>query len=795
MALHSTNELRRRTRLLSLEPLEPRAMLSITATIDYTYDTNNFFDTSAKKDLLQLAADTIVGHLQDDLSAITPSGSNTWSQSFFHPGTGSTQLVSNPSIAANEIVIYAGGRYLGGTLGQGGPGGYSVSGSGSWIDTVQTRGETGAGLSTPTDFGPWGGSVSFNTTTTWHFGSSTAGLSGSEYDFYSVAIHELMHVFGFGTADSFDRYVNSSANTFSGPESVGQYDLTGDVPLSGSNGHWASGTMDGSQEAAMDPSISAGTRKDLTLLDLGGLVDLGWEIDLSEAAQTKFIASDFAMSDWFGYKVDVDGDYAIVGSPLNDDAGSASGAAYVFYFDSSGNWVEQAKITAPDAVTADQFGSSVAIDGDTVVVGAWLEDAAGTNAGAAYVFQRDQGGAGNWGQVAKITGTDTTAADKFGYSVDISVDTIIVGAPQDDPSGSASGAAYIFDRNEGGANNWGEVAKLTGSDSTTSDLFAFSVGIDGDVAVAGSRFGDASEANMGSAFVYSRNQGGTDNWGQVKKLTASDGAVNDQFGYSVDISGGTVAVGARLDDDGFSNTGSVYIYDQHQGGTDNWGEVTKITADDGTAGAWYGASVSLDGDAVAVGAYFAKDGGASKVGAIYHHKRDQGGTDTWGQVDKLTAADAANNDRNGFSVGISNTRVISGAYLEDPNATTSAGSAYVYVVQPLIGETSSARRTVRKDPGGCGCGGAGCHVCTATSVATVDVSALESDLEELSAMATLPETNSDVDVVDEALAQLSDVPFSPKKAVPMVGPVVPETTATSTDHETDFESPLNSLLL
>lgn len=769
MALHSMKKQLRHTRLLSIEPLEPRAMLSITATIDYTYDTNNFFDTSAKKDLLQLAADSIVAHLQDDLSAITPSGGNTWSQSFFHPGTGSTQVISNPSIAADEIVIYAGGRNLGGTLGQGGPGGYSVSGSGNWIDTVQTRGESGASSSTPTDFGLWGGSVSFNSTNTWHFGATTVGLSGGEYDFYSVALHELTHVFGFGTADSFDRHVNSSADTFSGAESVGQYDLTGDVPLSGSNGHWASGTMDGSQEAAMDPSISAGTRKELTLLDLAGLADVGWEIDLSEAAQTKFNASDFAMSDWFGYAADVDGDYAIVGSPLNDDSGSASGAAYIFFYDSSGNWVEQAKITAADAAAADQFGWSVAIDGDTVVVGAWLDDASGNNAGAAYVFQRDQGGVGNWGQVAKITGSDTTAADKFGYSVDIGGDSIIVGAPQDDPSGSASGAAYLFDRNEGGTNNWGEISKLTGSDTTTSDLFAYSVGIDGDHAVVGSRFGDATLANMGSAFVYNRNEGGTSNWGQVKKLTASDAAINDQFGYSVAISGGTIAVGARLDDDGFSNTGSVYIFDQDQGGTDNWGQLTKITADDGTAGAWYGASVSLDGDAIAVGAHFAKNGGTNKVGAIYHHKRDQGGVDAWGQVDKLTAADGANNDRNGFSVGISNTRVISGAYLEDPNATTSAGSAYVYVIEPLVEENNPAPgRTVHKDP----------------------------DHESLRPALAVHDTTSNADVVDEAFAQFSKARFSPKKLLLRIGHNGGENPEASDDWHADVDRDhgLDSLL-
>ena len=672
---------RKGKRPLTLEPLELRAMLSITATIDYSYDTNSFFDTTAKRDLLQLAADELVGHFGDDLSAIIPSGSDTWSATFFHPATGSSESVSNPSVAADELVIYAGGRDLGGTLGQGGPGGYSVSGSSSWITTVQTRGEAGASAVTKTDFGPWGGSVSFNTTTNWHFGETTEGLESDEFDFYSVALHELAHLLGFGTAASFDTRANFVAHTFDGPASVAQYDGTGDVPLSNTNGHWANGTTDEGQETAMDPSILAGTRKEMTLLDIAALADLGWEIDFSEAAQTHLTASDLAASDWFGYAVDIDGDYAVVTAPLDDDSGLQSGSAYVQFFN-GGGWAEQAKITALDGGAVDEFGWSVAISGDTVVVGSWLDDDNGNNAGAAYIFQRDHGGINTWGQVAKITGSDTTAADKFGFSVDIDGDTVIVGAEHDDPSGSASGAAYVFDRHQGGTDNWGEVAKLTGSDSAASDLFGFSVSIDGDYAVVGSRFGDSVVANTGSAFVYGRNQGGTDAWGQIKKLTASDAALSDQFGYSVAVSGTTIAVGARLDDDGASNTGSVYIFDQDHGGANNWGQAAKLNANDATAGAWYGASIDLDGDELAVGTYFAKNGGAAKIGAIYHHSRDQGGAGAWDQIVKLTADDPLNNDRNGYSVGISGTRVISGAYLEDPNGTTSAGSAYIYVIVP-----------------------------------------------------------------------------------------------------------------
>ena len=750
---------------LSVEPLEVRALLSVSATINYDFDTLNFFDTTAKRDTLQAAADEIVSRFQDDLEAIAPGGSNSWSAVFFNPATGATQNVSNLNVAADEIIIYAGGRNLGGSLGQGGPGGFSASGSTSFRNTVQFRGEPGASGSSPTDFGPWGGSVTFDTTTTWHFGETTAGLGSGEFDFYSVALHELGHLFGFGTSDSFSTYVSGSS--FTGPESVAAYDGSGNVPLHAGAGHWANGTSDGGQETAMDPSIAAGTRKEFTALDYAGLDDVGWEIDLNEPTQTKLVASDLAGSDWFGFSVDIDGNYAVVGAPLQDDGGNAAGAAYIFEFDGL-NWVEQTILTAADAAAGDQFGWSVAIDGDTIVVGAHLEDStSGKNGGSAYVFQRDFGGTDNWGEVTKIIGSGTTRSDKFGFSVEIAGDTIVVGAQHDDPSGSASGAAYVFDRHEGGTNNWGEVAALSASNGTRSDLFGYSVGIDGDVVAVGSRFGNSSTNGTGSAYIFERNEGGTNNWGEVTRLQASDAASSDQFGYSIAVSGNTVAVGARLDDDGGSNTGSVYLYDRDQGGSANWGQVTKVTASDRTAGAWFGESVELDGNELVVGALFAKNSGV-KQGGAYQFSRDQGGIDNWGQVAKINADDGTNNDRYGIDVGISGSRIIVGAYLDDPSSTTSAGSAYIsligsggssesLVAEPITAENLPSNRndygTVRRDPGGCGCGGHGCAACVPPDEYVDSNTEFFKEVRQREPVAAL--ANSDVESTDAFFAHYS----------------------------------------
>ena len=250
---------------------------TVTVRFDYSMDTNNFFDTQAKKDLLQSIADGIVAHFTDNLTAITPGGGNSWSQVINHPATGSTVMVSNPSVLANEIVIYAGGRDLpGSTLGIGGPGGFSGSGTQVFLDNITQRGQgttQGAGA---TDFGPWGGSVTFDTVSTWWFGAAgdTSGLAGKN-DFLSVATHEMVHALGLGTSDSWAHFRAMGNTVFTGPQSVAQFGSN--VPLSGDAGHWAEATMSGGFETVMDPTITVGSRKTMTALDFAGLDDVGWD--------------------------------------------------------------------------------------------------------------------------------------------------------------------------------------------------------------------------------------------------------------------------------------------------------------------------------------------------------------------------------------------------------------------------------------------------------------------------------------------------------------------------------------
>jgi WD40 repeat protein len=205
--------------------------------------------------------------------------------------------------------------------------------------------------------------------------------------------------------------------------------------------------------------------------------------------ETKIVAGDAAAGDLFGWSVAISGDTAIVGSLVDDDAGSGSGSAYLFDV-ATGNQI--AKLTAGDAAAGDEFGISVAISGGTAIVGSFRDDDAGSGSGSAYLFDVTTGN-----QIAKLTAGDAAASDFFGFSVAISGDTAIVGSRGDADAGSNSGSAYLFDVTTGN-----QIAKLTAGDAAPNDQFGRSVGISGDTAIVGSFFDDDTGSDSGSAHLY-----------------------------------------------------------------------------------------------------------------------------------------------------------------------------------------------------------------------------------------------------------------------------------------------------
>ena len=376
--------------------------------------------------------------------------------------------------------------------------------------------------------------------------------------------------------------------------------------------------------------------------------------------EKKLTASDNRVDGRFGFSVAVSGDTTVVGAWLKDAGDQVfAGAAYVFQRDEGGvgNWGKVKKLVASDPERIDEFGYSVAISGDTVVVGAHFENAGGTNAGAVYVFERDEGGADNWGEVKKVTASDAQAGHLFGQSVAISGDTAVVGAYEN----AHQGAAYVFYRDDGGAENWGEVKMLTASDIGLGGHFGWSVAVSGATAVVASQ-DDA-------AYVFDRDEGGADNWGEVKKFTT----LGLGSGRSVAVSGDATLVGSPSEGDG----GAVHVFERDEGGADNWGEVKMLTASDAEAGDAFGHSVAVSDDTALVGADRADAVGSQKAGAAYVFERDEGGLVNWGEVTKLTASDAVAGDRLGTSVGLSGDTAVAGAPIKDSSGKFT-GAAYVF---------------------------------------------------------------------------------------------------------------------
>lgn len=266
--------------LLAVGLAGPASAVSIT--VDYSLDTSGFFDTGTANGLaararLGEAATFFSNLLTDTLDAITPGGLNTWTNTFTNPSTGAAGSMTDITLGQDELLLYAGARSIPGTtLGIGGFGGFSASGFAPFLNSVSTRGQTGVGT---TDFAPWGGSIAFDTSATWYFGAGGTIPAGTD-DFLSVALHELGHMLGIGGA-------NSWLNTIVGDGSCTSGVAAGGAAVSAANGgnacvesdfsHFLDGTTNGGQEAAMDPSLTTGTRKLFTALDIAALDDVGWE--------------------------------------------------------------------------------------------------------------------------------------------------------------------------------------------------------------------------------------------------------------------------------------------------------------------------------------------------------------------------------------------------------------------------------------------------------------------------------------------------------------------------------------
>ncbi len=364
----------------------------------------------------------------------------------------------------------------------------------------------------------------------------------------------------------------------------------------------------------------------------------------------------------FGLSVAVDGDFTVVGAPLDDLGGTASGVVKVF---NSTTGALLFLLSHPTPQKNDSFGRSVAISGSLVVVGAWQDSTSVTTAGSAYVY--DLASATPTTALTILSNPAPTAAGTFGISVAISGNRVVVGAAGDDQGAPDAGTAYVFDIGSGTPGT--PIAVLNNPGPGFGDNFGFSVGISGTRVVVGALFDDTGASLSGSAYVYDL-AGGTPT-SPVLTLNNPDPARLDSFGGSVAISGTLVAVGASGDDTGATNAGSVYIYDLNAGSP----SAPVVTLHNPSpVGGWFGRSVAMGGARIAVGAS-GNDTVTANSGDAYVYDLSTG-TPT-SPVAALNNPSPAEDDQFGVSVAISGMRVVVGAPMDDM-AATDAGSAFAY---------------------------------------------------------------------------------------------------------------------
>lgn len=448
-------------------------------------------------------------------------------------------------------------------------------------------------------------------------------------------------------------------------------------------------------------------------------------------------------SDQFGTAVGISGDTIVVGaigeasnettitngeSASSDNSLGLAGAVYVFQRTGS-TWSQQAYIKAPNAEASDQFGVSVAIDGDTIVVGANLEDSNQTtitngptasgdnsvsNSGAVYVFKRS---GSTWAQEAYLKPSNAEASDQFGFPVAISGDTIVVGSYLEDSnqtsitngptasgdnSSTDSGAIYVFQRS---GSTWSQQAYIKPSNVETQDFFGKGLAISGDTIVAGANFEDSNQItitnggiassnngalNAGAAYVFQRS-GST--WVEQAYLKAPNAEAGDQFGEDVAISKDTIVVSAFAEasnqititngqtassDNSSTNAGAAYVF-KRTGST--WTQEAYLKAPNAKADEYFGVSLAIEGDTIAVGTIFEDSGqrtvtngqtinidnSAPRSGAIFVYGRTGS---NWALNAYLKAPNADTDDRLGNVIALSLDTIVVGVPQEDSNQTT-----------------------------------------------------------------------------------------------------------------------------
>jgi len=369
---------------------------------------------------------------------------------------------------------------------------------------------------------------------------------------------------------------------------------------------------------------------------------------------------DPAATDRFGRSVAIHGSIVAIGAHLDDTGAVDSGAVYLF--DASSGALFQTLLN-PTPAMDDNFGTSVGIDGSTVVVGTPLDDTGAANAGTAYLFDTSSGALTH-----TLLNPTPIAGDRFGDAVAIDDSTVVVGSRFDDTGAINAGAAYLFDASSGTLTH-----TLLKTTPVTVDRFGVSVAIDGNTVVVGSLLDDAGAVDAGAAYLFDASSGA-----QTHVLLDPTPVTGDRFGISVGIDGSTVVVGSQRDDTGATDAGAAYLFDASSGAL-----TQTLLNPTPAAGDEFGRAVAIDGSTVVVDARF-DDTGAADAGAAYLFDTNSGAL-----TQTLLNPTPAANDQFGLSVAIDGSTVVVGARNDDTGAID-AGAAYVLNLPIQFSQEASA---------------------------------------------------------------------------------------------------------
>lgn len=369
---------------------------------------------------------------------------------------------------------------------------------------------------------------------------------------------------------------------------------------------------------------------------------------------------DFQRGDHFGSSVAVSGDTAIVGAPFSSS--SRGGSVHLYVRGDDYTWAKSPIVLqAPEPIENGLFGRALDVDGSTLVVGdvvpyATTEVGEEGYIGCVYVFVR--GPDGNWVEEARLLADEPDMSDaSFGLAVALNDNVLVVGEPKGEslPLVERTGSVYIFERLAG--EGWVQTTKLRPEDGSTGDNFGSSVDVSGSTVVVGAVRNDASGKDSGVAYAYSKVD---ETWALKNQLIPADGSAFDSFGRSVAISADVIVVGARGDDDNGSSSGSTYVFVDNNG---QWVEAAKLLAEDGEASDGFGKAVDVDGDFIVVGAEGAdddRDPALENLGAAYVFERV--GFSVWTQISHLQPSYGVRDDAFGSSVASNDGTVVVGSF-------------------------------------------------------------------------------------------------------------------------------------